>query len=354
MKGLHARLTLVFILAATLILTVASIVILFEVHHHFKMFRMDAPEFRSIQPLVLHFERAVLGSILWTSVGVFILVCLLSYLVAKRLSKPLVMMRRAAEKMAKGDLKIRVKTKGHDELQELGYSLNKLASQLQKQETARKNMTSDIAHELRTPLATLKSHIEAMEDGIFEATPERMHSFGEEIERLISLVEDLEQLTAYEAPDFVLDKEPENLDHVIQQSINTVKESYAQKGVMLSSSKADIQMPLDKKRMMQVLINLLSNALKYTPAGGTVTVTAKKKGPKAQIVIADTGIGIPDEDVQKVFERFYRTEKSRNRRYGGSGLGLTIAKQLVEAHNGEIWIESIPGEVTAVYIALPL
>ncbi|MDN4525512.1 HAMP domain-containing sensor histidine kinase [Fictibacillus fluitans] len=353
-KGLHARLTLIFILAATLIFTVASLVILLEVHYHFKMFQMDAPNFRAIQPLTLHFERAVLGSILWTSVGVFLLVCFLSYIVAKKLSKPLVNMRKVAEEMAKGDLKTRVKTQGHDELQELGLSLNELASQLENQEIARQNMTSDIAHELRTPLATLKSHIEAIEDGIFEATPERLHSFGEEIERLISLVEDLEQLTTFEAPGFVLEKEQEDLGNVIQQSLNPIKESYVQKGVMLSSSNADIQLPLDKKRMMQVFINLLSNALKFTPAGGTVTVATKKLDSKAQIIITDTGIGISDEEAQKVFERFYRTEKSRNRRYGGSGIGLAIAKQLVEAHEGRIWIESVPEKGTAVYITLPL
>ncbi|MDN4526350.1 sensor histidine kinase [Fictibacillus fluitans] len=354
-KGLHARLTLVFILAATVILMVASLVILLEIHHHFTMFKLDAPEFRVIKPLAIHFERAVIGTILWTVLGVFILVCLISYVVARKLSKPLVQMKWAAEKMAKGDLDVRVKIQGKDELQELGQSLNQLAAQLQKQEIARENMTSDIAHELRTPLSTLKSHMEAIEDGIFEATPERLHSFAEEIDRLILLVHDLEQLTAYEAPNFTLEKQREDLGEVIQQSMSTLREAYVQKGVALSYHEKDsIEMLNDKKRIMQVMINLLTNALKFTPSGGSVDVTMEVKERDAVIAIKDTGIGIAKEERSIVFERFYRTEKSRNRRFGGSGIGLTIAKQLVEAHGGSIWMESNHDEGTTVFVALPL
>ncbi|WP_244520395.1 sensor histidine kinase [Fictibacillus solisalsi] len=354
-KGLHARLTLIFILAATVILMVASLVILLEIHYHFTMFKLDAPEFRVIKPLAIHFERAVIGSILWTLLGVFILVCVISYFVARKLSKPLVQMKWAAEKMTKGDLDVRVKVQGNDELQELGQSLNQLAAQLQKQEIARENMTSDIAHELRTPLATLKSHMEAIEDGIFEASPERLHSFREEIDRLILLVHDLEQLTTFEAPNFVLEKRRDNLGEVLQQSMTTLRESYLQKGVALSfHEKMQIQLLIDKKRIMQVMINLLTNALKFTPTGGRVDITIEIKEQDAVITIKDTGIGIPKEDISKVFERFYRTEKSRNRRFGGSGIGLTIAKQLVEAHGGSIWMESDPNDGTAVMVILPI
>ncbi|MGG1574160.1 sensor histidine kinase [Fictibacillus sp. NRS-1165] len=354
-KGLHARLTIVFILAATSILLISSLIVMLEVHHHFKMFQIDAPEFRAITPLTIHFERAVIGSILWTSLGVFVLVCVLSYIVANRLSRPLIQMRMAAEKMAKGDLDVRVNNQGNDELNELGQSLNELAALLKNQEAVRKNMTSDIAHELRTPLATLKSHLEAIEDGIFEATPDRMHSFREEIERLILLVQDLEQLTTFEAPDFILEKKQEELDLVILQSISTLKQSFDQKGVDVKySDSVRINLWLDKKRMVQLFINLLTNALKFTPSGGNVIITSQKEPDTVFITIKDTGIGIPEEDVKKVFERFYRSEKSRNRQFGGSGIGLTIAKQLVEAHGGTIWITSVLGEGTTVYIRLPL
>jgi two-component system, OmpR family, sensor histidine kinase BaeS len=350
-KGLHARLSISFVLAASSILVLASIIIMFEVHYHLSMFKEDVPDFNSINPLTLHFERALLSSILWTSLGAIILVCIISYFVARNLSRPLVEMRKAAEKMAKGKLEVRVNTMGNDELNELGLSLNQLASQLQLQEISRKNMTSDIAHELRTPLATLKSHIEALEDGIFEATPERMHSLKEEIERLILLIQDLEHLTTMESPEFVLERSKEDLGLAISKSIDAVKGSFVQKGVKLKvKQNSDIMLFLDANRVIQVFVNLLSNALKFTPPNGEVIVETKEENESVMITIRDTGVGIPKEDVKQVFERFYRSEKSRNREFGGSGIGLTIVKRIVEAHGGQIWIESELGMGTEVHI----
>lgn len=350
-RGLHARLAISFVIAASSILIIASIIIMLEVHYHLSMFKEDVPDFNSISPLTHHFEKALLSSILWTSIGAVLLVTLISYFVAKGLSTPLIQMRNAAEKMAKGDLGVRTETLGNDELNDLGVSLNQLASQLQRQETARKNMTSDIAHELRTPLATIKSHLEAFEDGVFQPTPERLHSLKEEIERLILLVQDLEHLTAMESPQSVLELKQEDLNNVISRSIDAVSASYAQKGVKLESiSAAPIELKLDAKRMTQVFINLLTNALTYTPAGGYVTVTAAEVTDHVYVTVKDTGKGIPKDEVEQVFERFYRSEKSRNREYGGSGIGLTIVKRIIEAHDGQIWIESELGKGTEVHI----
>ncbi|MDR7071056.1 sensor histidine kinase [Fictibacillus barbaricus] len=352
-KGLHARLSIVLILAASSILVIAGLIIMIEVHHHFMMFQKDVPEFKSIRPLTIHFERALLGSILWTSIGAIILVCFISFFVARNLSKPLVEMRKAAEKMASGGLDVRVKTIGNDELNELGYSLNQLASKLQFQETSRKTMTSDIAHELRTPLATIKSHLEAFEDGIFQPTEERIHSLKEEIDRLILLVQDLEHLTAMESPQFILDRKKVNLSEIMSKSMDTISGAYIQKGVKLEKDyRSFIGMNLDAKRITQVFINLFSNALKYTPTGGKVMVSAAEEKDSVLISVRDTGTGFPKEDVKQVFERFYRSEKSRNRDYGGSGIGLAIAKKIIEAHEGQIWIESELGMGTIVYIRL--
>jgi two-component system, OmpR family, sensor histidine kinase BaeS len=350
-RGLHARLTISFVFAASSILIIASIIIMLEVHYHLNMFKEDVPDFNSISPLTHHFERALLSSIIWTSIGAILLACIISYFVAKNLSKPLILMRKAAEKMENGDLQARVKTLGNDELNELGTSLNQLASQLQRQESARKNMTSDIAHELRTPLATIKSHLEAFEDGIFQPTPERIHSLKEEIERLILLVQDLEHLTEMESPQSVLELKKVDLNKVIDKSIDAVSAAYVQKGVRLESrSNAPVELIVDAKRMTQVFINILSNALTYTPAGGYVTVTAAEVTDHVHITVKDTGKGIPKDEVELVFERFYRSEKSRNREYGGSGIGLTIVKRIIEAHGGQIWIESELGKGTEVHI----
>ncbi|ANC75882.1 hypothetical protein ABE65_003245 [Fictibacillus phosphorivorans] len=350
-KGLHARLTLIFILAASSILIIAGLIIMYEVHFHFTMFQKDVPEFQSIKPLTHHFEKALLSSVLWTSIGAILLVCIISYFVAKNLSRPMVDMRRAAEKMAKGELEVRVKTLGDDELNDLGRSLNLLAAKLQLQETSRKNMTSDIAHELRTPLATIKSHLEAFEDGIFEPTTARIQSLKGEIDRLISIVQDLEYLTAMEAPEFSLEKEPQHLNHIIKKSVDALSGAFVQKGISLQSElEKDIEINLDAKRMSQVLMNLFSNALRYTPKGGEVTVATHVDNESVLISIRDTGIGIPEEESKHVFERFYRGEKSRNREYGGSGIGLTIVKRIVEAHDGQIWINEEYKQGTEVKI----
>ncbi|MET3729842.1 signal transduction histidine kinase [Fictibacillus halophilus] len=338
-KGLHARLTIIFILAASSILIIAGLIIMYEVHYHFTMFQKDVPEFQGIEPLTHHFEKALLSSVLWTSMGAILLVCIISYFVAKNLSRPMVEMRKAAEKMAKGELQVRVQTLGDDELNDLGKSLNQLATKLQLQETSRKNMTSDIAHELRTPLATIKSHLEAFEDGVFEPTTARIQSLKNEIDRLISIVQDLEYLTAMEAPEFTLKKKPEPLNHLIKKSVDAVSGAFVQKGISLRSElDQDVEINMDSKRMSQVFMNLFSNALRYTPSGGDVTVATHVDNESVLISIRDTGIGIPEEESKQVFERFYRGEKSRNREHGGSGIGLTIVKRIVEAHGGHIVI----------------
>ncbi|MDM5317855.1 ATP-binding protein [Fictibacillus sp. b24] len=348
-RGLHARLTVIFILAASSILVIAGLIIMYEVHYHITMFQRDVPEFQSIQPLTHHFEKALLSSVLWTSIGAIILVCIISYFVARNLSRPLVEMRKAAEKMSKGELEVRIETLGNDELNELGNSLNLLASKLQLQETSRKNMTSDIAHELRTPLATIKSHLEAFEDGVFLPTSDRIHSLKEEIERLISLVQDLEHLTAMESPEFSLNKKQEKLNSIINKSMDAVAGAFVQKEVTLHSElQPNIELNIDAKRFAQVLINLLSNALRYTPAGGMVIISTHTDKDSVFLSVKDTGIGIPKEEIKQVFERFYRGEKSRSREHGGSGIGLTIVKRIVEAHDGQIWINSGSGKGTEV------
>lgn len=302
-KGLHARLTIIFILAASSILIIAGLIIMYEVHFHFTMFQKDVPEFNSIEPLTHHFEKALLSSVLWTSLGAILLVCIISYFVAKNLSRPMVEMRKAAEKMAKGELQVRVKSLGDDELNDLGNSLNQLAAKLQLQENYRKNMTSDIAHELRTPLATIKSHLEAFEDGVFEPTTARIQSLTGEIDRLITIVQDLEYLTAMEAPEFSLNKKPQQLNHILIKSVDAVSGAFVQNGILLRSElNSDIEINMDAKRMSQVFMNLFSNALRYTPRGGEVTVVTHVDSESVLITIRDTGIGIPEEESKHVFE----------------------------------------------------
>ena len=234
------------------------------------------------------------------------------------------------------------------ELTQLADSLNHLSEELQKQESLRRNLTADVAHELRTPLETLKSHLEALGDGVWEPTKERFDSCSEEVDRLIQLVASLQTLTQAESESLDLRMEPAKLLVVAQSVVSLVEPYYESKGVHLRLEGNDqVEVMLDRDKWKQVLLNLLDNALKYTEQGGTVTVSV---GPGAVVQVADTGAGIREEDLPFVFERFYRAEKSRNRATGGAGIGLAIVKKFVTAHGGTITAESEFGKGTTFTI----
>ncbi|MDA8352799.1 MAG: ATP-binding protein [Firmicutes bacterium] len=353
-RKLQFRLTAAFIGVATGVVLVATIIFILETHYHFSMYQHQFPDSGSVRGLNYHFEQALIQSTLWTALGAVVLAIVLSWLVARRITSPLVIMRKSAEAITEGNLQTRVPVHGQDELAELGQAMNHLTEQLERQEHLRRQMTSDVAHELRTPLATLKSHMEAFEDGIWQPTPERLRAVTDEIDRLIGLVGDMQQLTLLESPEFVLEQREEDLSDIVEQTLVNMRTSFDRKGVTLKSENAGpVHAFVDRRRMAQVLVNLLSNALKFTPQGGVVTVRTKRQGPEAILTVQDTGKGIPREELQRVFERFYREDHSRNRQSGGSGIGLTIAKKLVESHGGTIRIESEPGTGTTIHVRVP-
>jgi len=350
-KRLHTRLALIIIAIAVGIVLIATISIILETHYHFSMYQEQSSR-EDLPQLNYHLEQALIQTILWTCLASIILAVIVGLYVARRISDPLVRMKLVAERMTTGQWNTRVAVSGTDELAELGTSLNKLAEQLQKQEQLRMTMTEDIAHELRTPLATLKSHMRAMEDRVWDPTPERIHACYEEIERLTELVTELEDLTHVESPGFQLVRREEALAAIIAKGVELVAAAYREKKVQIHWSVSPmIRLKVDPHRMIQILVNLMSNALKFTPADGEVRIEAIEEGTYVHIVVQDTGAGIPPDDLPYLFERFYRADKSRNRTTGGSGLGLTIVKQLVAAHGGEVWAESIQG--AAFHIRLP-
>jgi signal transduction histidine kinase len=350
MKGLYARLAAAFIGIATGILLIAAVTFIVETHYHFSMYEQQAKGMNLPTPAFdAHFEQALVQSVLWTFLSGTILAIIVSLYVAKRIISPLLAMKHAAERMARGELEARTQTKGKDEIADLGESLNRLAEQLQTQENLRKTMTSDIAHELRTPLTTLKTHMEAIMEGVWDATPKRLESCYEEIERLEHIVGDLEQLTEFESPRFRLHLKDEDVTAIVLKSVESVRASFEQKRVRLSfTANRPVTAKLDRQRVAQIMGNLLSNALKYTPEGGSVTVAVSENEHEAIIKVIDTGIGIEPEALPYVFERFYRSDKSRDRKSGGSGIGLTIVKKLVDAHGGQIRLNSQVGSGTTV------
>ncbi|QHW29376.1 HAMP domain-containing histidine kinase [Paenibacillus rhizovicinus] len=355
MRGLYARISIACIGIASGVLLISTITFIFEAHYHLAMFQRQAKDMNMISKSFNdHFEQALIQSVLLIAILGIILAVIISLFVAKRITSPLVQMKNVAERMAKGELTSRTEVKGNDELADLGISLNHLAEQLLLQEQLRKTMTADVAHELRTPLATLKSHMEAMMEGVWEPTPRRLESCFDEIERLRFLVGDLEQLTEVESPNFKLKLQNENIGSIVQHYIDTYQSEFKKKDVrLLFHCEALCIALIDRLRFGQIMVNILSNALKFTPSKGEVKIEIKERSEAIQIAITDTGIGIDESELPFVFERFYRADKSRDRKSGGSGIGLTIVKKLVDAHNGTVEIYSRLDMGTSIKINLP-
>ncbi|WP_312108134.1 HAMP domain-containing sensor histidine kinase [Brevibacillus reuszeri] len=303
-----------------------------------------------------HFQIAHTNAMQWTMLALLLIVCLVSVITAKRFTKPIVTMSDAAVEVAKGNLATRVSVpKGKDELASLVESFNNLVKSLENQEELRKRLTSDVAHELRTPLNTLLAQTEGMIDQVWEATPEHLEAIRAEVLRLIRIVSDLDQVMQAEAGVLTISREQVNVSRLIENTAASMSASFLQKQIELSSYvQAGIRVVGDEQRLVQVLTNLLTNSLKHTDHGGKVSVTAEKAGAFVEVKIIDNGSGITAQDLPFVFERFYRGDRSRNRVRGGAGLGLTIVQGIVEAHQGNIHIDSTVGEGTTVTIRFPM
>lgn len=289
-------------------------------------------------------------------VGAFSLV--LSFLVgsimAKRLSSPISRVIDTAQMISKGYFNDRITEESSTiETAQLTETINNLAETLEHQEILRKRLTGDVAHELRTPLATLQSHMEAMIDGIWEADSERLKSCHEEIIRINRLVGDLEKLARYESENLILHKTNFDISKLISQIIKNFENEFVAKGIELDFEAKEEMIFADKDKISQIIVNLLSNAHKYTPSGGSVAIRIISTADKTEIHIKDTGNGISPEDLPMIFERFYRADKSRNRLTGGAGIGLTITKSIVEAHKGSIQVSSIASKGSEFIVKLP-
>lgn len=293
---------------------------------------------------------------LFIGVGVFSLVLslLMGSLIAKRISTPISRVTDTARMISRGYFGGRInEPSSTKEIAHLTEAINNLAETLENQEALRKRLTADVAHELRTPLATLQSHMEAMIDGIWEPDTERLKSCHEEIMRINRMIGDIEKLAKYESENLVLTKTSFDLSELARHIIRNFENDFAGKDVEIKFEGEREIIEADKDKISQVIVNLLSNALKYTPEGGMVQVSVRGAADAAGITVKDTGTGIPPEDLPYIFERFYRADKSRNRLTGGAGIGLTIAKAIVDAHKGSISVRSKVGEGTEFIVILP-
>ena len=273
---------------------------------------------------------------------------------ARRLAKPISDVIHAASQIAAGDYGERLTAnESTAELTALSDAVNSLADTLERQELLRKRLTADVAHELRTPLTTLQSTVEAMLDGIWAPNEAHLSSCREEILRLNKLVDELGALSRYESDALALNCEPLDLHQLATQAVCNFESAARQKNVSLSCFGAAAPVLADRDKIGQIIINLLHNGLKFTPAGGSIVLETKNEADWAILFVRDSGCGIAAEDLPYIFERFYRADPSRSRETGGSGIGLAIALAIARAHGGDIRVSSVVGAGSEFMLSLP-
>ncbi len=281
-----------------------------------------------------------------------------SFLLSRGITAPVQAIMSASRRIAAGDYAERVQVNGGDELAQLAARFNQMAEKLEQVESMRRQLIGDVSHELRTPLTTIKGSAEGLLDGVLPASAETYQQIYREADRLSRLVDDLQELSRVEAKAYQLDFRSVDVSSLVAVTVKRLASQAEAKRIALTLSlPADLpRLRADEDRIGQVLLNLVSNAIHYTPEGGAVTISAQDRGNEVQVTVSDTGVGIPAEHLPHVFTRFYRVDKSRSRAAGGgSGIGLTIAKHLVEAHGGRIWAESEgEGKGSRFSFALPV
>lgn len=302
------------------------------------------------------FNQIILDAFLYSflpSIGVALV---LSAVMSRRFVHPLQQMGQAADRIADGEYKERLplgegSAGDQDELQRLGARFNRMASQLEQVEDRRRKWIGDVAHELRTPLTVIKGSMEGLMDGVLEPDSTTLERVYRQVDRLERLVGDLQELNRIEEGVLESNLRAIDLNRSLAEIVQTMEINFKNKGVNLQADFPEQQLIVnaDEDRLQQIMMNLLGNALRCTPAGGSVTVSTIKSGEMAEVSVSDTGIGIPVEHLPHVFERLYRVEGSRSRQDGGSGLGLTIARKLIESQGGRIWAESEGEDQGAVF-----
>jgi histidine kinase len=307
--------------------------------------------------LTASFHEAINEVILVGALAGVAAAVVVSAITTGRIVGPLRAMMQASRRIASGDYHHRVRSASQDELGDLAVSFNRMAEALEQTEQRRLALIGNVAHELRTPLTGIRGIMEGMVDGVIEPDPATFAGIQREVGRLQRLVGDLEELSRAEAGQILLRCQPVALAELISSAATRLQPQFEDKSVALAIDLPDAlpQVNVDAERITQVLLNLLGNALQYTAPGGRVHVRVAAQQDALLVSVQDNGIGIASDDLAHIFERFYRVDKSRSRAGGGSGIGLTIARHLVEAHNGRIWAESPGlGQGSAFFFTLPL
>ncbi len=318
---------------------------------------------RMMDDLFVHFRTAVTEATFIALTAATLIAIAISALISRRVIAPVRDMMHASRQISQGNYGRRVTLPANrpitdlDEMGQLAYSFNQMAAQLEETDTLRRQLIGDVTHELTTPLTVIKGSMEGLIDGVLPPEPETFQQIYHEAARLQRLVADLQELSRIEAYAYELHLKPVDLGALTSNTTSYLHRQFEDKGVQLHVHLPSglLMAEVDSDRLSQVLVNLIGNALQYTPAGGQVDVTVRRKNNGPLFTIADTGTGIAAEHLPHLFTRFYRADKSRARASGGSGIGLTIARHLVETHGGQIWAESAGiGQGSQFMFFLPL
>ncbi|MBS6599415.1 MAG: HAMP domain-containing histidine kinase [Clostridium sp.] len=281
-------------------------------------------------------------------------IIIISIIISKSIANPISKVSKITKFIGEGNYENEVTYKSNiKEIDDLINSINKLSNELNEQENLRKQLTGDIAHELRTPLTSIKGHLDTIIAGIWEPTNERLNSINEEVTRIANLVDDLRKLAKFDSEKNNLNKEKVNLRNYIKTIAYNYEGKALEKNILIKYELEDLEILIDKEKFAQVIVNILSNAIKYNNGNNEIYIKTFKKGNNINISIKDNGIGIPINECKNIFERFYRVDKSRGANEKGMGVGLTIAKSIIKAHGGEIKVFSEVNKGSEFIITLP-
>ncbi len=309
-------------------------------------------------PMFADFRAGFNEALTYAVLVAIVVAIVLSFFFSRSIVAPLRLMMAASGRIADGHYDQRVEVSGADELAQLAARFNQMAEKLGQVEAMRRRLIGDVSHELRTPLTAIKGSMEGLIDGVLPATAETYEQIHAEADRLNRLVDDLQELSRVEAGAYDLQLRPVDLTSAVQTVSKRLGTQFDSRHLSLEVDMAPglPRVLADEDRLVQVLTNLLGNALQYTPEGGSVMVAAQRRDGEVQVSVRDTGIGIPPEHLSHLFDRFYRVDPSRSRRAGGgSGIGLTIARALVESQGGRIWVESGgDGRGSTFFFTLPV
>ena len=291
-----------------------------------------------------------------TSIGIVmvLITIFIAILISNNISKPVEVVSNMANLIGDGDYDNKIDYDSNIvEIDVLIKSINNLSAKLEEQENLRKRLTTDISHELRTPLTSIQTHLEAMIDGIWESDTERLNSVNEEVIRLTNLVNQLQNLAKFDSEKSKLNLAKVNVKNLIMNVVYNNQGKALEKNINIECDLESIDSYLDKDKISQVIVNLLSNAIRYTNNGGKIFISSYKENNNLKIQFKDNGIGIPKENIKYIFERFYRVDESRSKNTGGIGVGLTIVKSIIDLHQGTIEVRSELNKGSEFIVILP-